>query len=262
MGIKMYQVDSFTDKAFRGNPAAVCILKKPASSKWMQNVAKENNLSETAFVCKKDKLFNLRWFTPLLEVPLCGHATLAAAHILFTEKYVKGKEIKFITKSGVLEAVKRNNYTELNFPAGEIKQIKPFYALKKAVGMPFECAVKSRSRYIVEVNRADDVRNFKPNIEKIKKLDIANLVITAVSDDKKYDFISRFFGPAMGINEDPVTGAAHCMLAVYWNKKTGRTKFNAYQASERGGSMKIRLQEDRVYLLGKAVTFYRGEIDI
>lgn len=260
---KIIQVDAFTDRAFKGNPAAVCVLSSPPEESWMQAVAREMNLSETAFLLKQDRHYNLRWFTPTTEVPLCGHATLASAHVLWTEGYAStGQELKFATKSGILSAKYQDDWIELNFPVNRSQDIPPITKLGDALGVPLKTVLYNSLGYLVEVATAQQVRQLQPNFTLLKQLPISNVIVTSKAEpDSEHDFVSRFFCPGLGIDEDPVTGAAHCCLAPYWRDRLHQDQFIAYQASSRGGVVKINYDGgDRVSLLGQAVTVMRGEL--
>ena len=257
------QVDSFTKQAFRGNPAAVCVLSSPQDEGWMQSVAQEMNLSETAFLIKQDQSYNLRWFTPTTEVPLCGHATLASAHVLWTEGYAStGQELRFKTKSGILTAKYQDDWIELNFPANRSQDIPPITKLADALGVPLKTVLYNSLGYLVEIADAQQVRQLQPNFTLLKQLPISNVIVTSKGEENsEYDFLSRFFAPGLGVDEDPVTGAAHCCLAPYWRDRLHQDQFLAYQASCRGGVVKINYDGgDRVFLLGQAVTVMRGDL--
>ena len=255
-----FQVDAFTDRVFHGNPAAVCLLDASKSAKWMQNVAAENNLSETAFVVPQKAWFGLRWFTPTVEVALCGHATLAAAHVLWTEKLVARKlQLRFRTKSGLLTADLRDDGIVLDFPSLPAKKVKAAAALQKALGAKLKAVVKVGDDLLVELASDAAVRKLRPDFAALAKIKVRGVIVTAKAA-RKYDFISRFFGPAVGVDEDPVTGSAHCALAPYWGEKLGRTTMRGYQASQRGGEVAVELAGDRVLLRGSAVTFSRGQL--
>ena len=257
------QVDSFTKQAFRGNPAAVCVLSSPQDEGWMQSVAQEMNLSETAFLIKQDQSYSLRWFTPATEVPLCGHATLASAHVLWTEGYAStGQELRFKTKSGILTAKYQDDWIELNFPANRSQDIPPITKLADALGVPLKTVLYNSLGYLVEIADAQQVRQLQPNFTLLKQLPISNVIVTSKGEENsEYDFLSRFFAPGLGIDEDPVTGAAHCCLAPYWRDRLHQDQFLAYQASSRGGVVKINYDGgDRVLILGQAVTVMRGEL--
>jgi phenazine biosynthesis protein PhzF family len=266
MAVIITQVDAFTDKLFTGNPAAVCILPEPREYEWMMMVAREMNLSETAFLLKEDRIFNLRWFTPEREVDLCGHATLASAHVLWEMGYLKPSEtIQFFTRSGMLSAEKKADFIELNFPSRPVADVampeELTDALADALGVrPKYVGKNSLSYLLVEVESETIVRNVCPNFELLTRLDAFGVIITSRSDNPKYDFISRFFAPAAGINEDPVTGSAHCTLGPYWGEKLHKQEFLVYQASKRGGWIHVRLQGESVYLGGQAITVLRGAL--
>jgi PhzF family phenazine biosynthesis protein len=267
MGIPIFQVDSFTEKPFAGNPAGVCILDRASSEVgdevWMQMVAREMNLSETAFVYKIEDGYNLRWFTPVLEVDLCGHATLASAHILFTEGYLEtGKQARFQTKSGLLRAELKGDWIQLDFPAEPEAPTETPPELARALGVSPGYVGKNRFAYLVEVNSEDTVRGIRPDFELLRSIPGVGIIVTSRADSEVYDFCSRFFAPGAGINEDPVTGSAHCCLGPYWGKKLGKKEMVGYQASARGGIVKVRLAGDRVFLGGKAVTVFKGELTV
>ncbi|TAE59470.1 MAG: PhzF family phenazine biosynthesis protein [Nostocales cyanobacterium] len=255
------QVDAFANKPFHGNPAAVCVLKRLQDEYWMQQVAAEMNLSETAFLVKENDGFNLRWFTPTVEVPLCGHATLASAHVLWSEEHLESNEVaKFYTKSGLLIAKKKGDWIELDFPVNYSQITEPPAALQEILGVNYLSVYRNSLGYLVELESATLVREMQPNFQQMKTLDIANVIVTSIGD-KEYDFVSRFFAPGLGINEDPVTGAAHCCLAPFWRERLNKDVFLAYQASSRGGIIKVNYTgEDRVFLAGQAVTVMRGEL--
>ncbi|MEL6929229.1 MAG: PhzF family phenazine biosynthesis protein [Cyanobacteria bacterium J06600_6] len=257
------QVDAFTDRTFQGNPAAVCVLSDPQSDDWMQSVAQEMNLSETAFLLKQDRAYSLRWFTPTTEVPLCGHATLASAHVLWTEGYAStGQSIQFETKSGTLTAKYQDDWIELDFPVNFSQDIPPITKLGDALGAPLRTVLYNSLGYLVEVATAQQVEQLQPNFTLLKQLPISDVIVTSRgAKDSEYDFVSRFFAPGLGINEDPVTGAAHCCLAPYWRERLNQDRFLAYQASARGGVVKIHYDGgQRVALQGQAVTVMRGEL--
>ena len=260
---KIIQVDAFTNKSFQGNPAAVCVLETLKADAWMQSIAQEMNLSETAFLIKQEQNYRLRWFTPTTEVPLCGHATLASAHVLWTEGYAStGQAINFETKSGLLAAKYQDEWIELNFPANRSLDIPPIAKLQYALGERIKTFAYNSLGYLVEVATAQQVEQIQPNMALLKQLPISNVIVTSLADDRsEYDFVSRFFAPGLGIDEDPVTGAAHCCLAPYWRDRLQQDKFLAYQASRRGGVVKVSYDGgDRVFLQGQAITVMRGEI--
>lgn len=263
MGQSIIQVDAFTNTPFTGNPAAVCVLSASQDEKWMQNVAKEMNLSETAFLIKQDDGFNLRWFTPTVEVPLCGHATLASAHVLWSEEHLSSDAAaRFHTKSGLLTAKRQGDWIELNFPANFSEATAAPLELSQALGVPIKSIFKNSLGYLVEVDSEDLVRQMQPNFQMLKTLPVADVIVTSLTDSgSEYDFVSRFFAPGLGIDEDPVTGAAHCCLAPFWRDRLGKDEFLAYQASSRGGVVQVQYAGgDRVFLAGQAITVMRGEL--
>ena len=257
------QVDAFSNTPFQGNPAAVCVLETPQTKEWMQLIAREMNLSETAFILKQESEFNLRWFTPTTEVPLCGHATLASAHTLWTEGYLKPEEIAYFqTLSGLLKARLQRDWIELDFPVNLSEIVTPPPELATALGVDLKTIVKNSLGYLVEVESASIVRDLQPNFSFLKTLSVPGVIVTSVGEtNSEYDFVSRFFAPGLGIDEDPVTGAAHCCLAPFWRNKLQQDEFIAYQASARGGVIKVRYDgAARVFLQGQAVTVMKGEI--
>ena len=261
MNVQIYQVDAFTEIPFRGNPAAVCILDEPREDRWMQAVAKEMNLSETAFLHPKQDGFYLRWFTPEVEVELCGHATLASAHVLWETGLLDPQEqVRFHTRSGLLTATLKGNEVEMDFPARpESPSIIPT-GLREALGADLKYVGKTRYDLLVELDSAKTVRDLSPDYAKLKQVSARGIMVTSEADMEGYDFISRFFAPHVGINEDPVTGSAHCSLGPFWSKRLGKNALVAFQASARGGEVKVRVEGDRVFLGGRAVTVFRGEL--
>jgi len=262
MQTPIFQVDSFTTKPFKGNPAGVCLLDAPKDEAWMQSVAAEMNLSETAFLCPKKDGYHLRWFTPKTEVRLCGHATLASAHILYEFGYYEESEtIEFYTLSGTLTSSFDNGTILLDFPRLEPTVIETPQVLIEALGqIPLSTVVSGDTHVLAELENESLVRNFDSDFEKISKLPQGEVMITAKAEPGKYDFVSRFFAPQLGINEDPVTGSAHCLLGPYWAERLGKTEFHAFQASPRGGDVYMRLKGDRVVIGGKAVTIFRADL--
>ncbi len=259
--MEIYQVDAFTNKMFSGNPAGVCILKSPKDEEWMQNVAREMNLSETAFLQEDKDSFTLRWFTPNREVDLCGHATLASAHILWeTGRLSENKEARFLTKSGLLTAKKIGDWIELDFPKEEDEEADAPQELLRGLGVTPNYVGRNRMDYILEVDSEEIVKELNPDFELLKKVKTRGIIVTSVSNSQEYDFVSRFFAPALAVNEDPVTGSAHCCLGPFWKMKLNKDVFTAYQASERGGVVKVRVGDDRVYLGGKAITVFSAEL--
>jgi len=257
--MKIYQVDAFAEKPFSGNPADVCILNEKLDEKLMQNIAREMNLSETAFLVKEGEEYNLRWFTPDAEVDLCGHATLASAHILWEKGYLrKDQKAKFSTKSGLLTAKMNKGWIELNFPTILEEKTKPPVELLEALGVEAIYVGKNKFDYLVEVESEEIVATIKPDFMKLLKVPVRGVIVT--SKAKEYDFVSRFFAPEVGVWEDPVTGSAHCCLGPYWQKKLNKDEFVAYQASERGGILRVKVVDERVLISGKAVTVLEGEL--
>lgn len=256
--IRFFQVDAFAEKQFKGNPAAVCLLYDEIFKERMQAIAAENNLSETAFVVKVKDGFNLKWFTPTVEVDLCGHATLASAHILWQEGAIPENEtIRFYTRSGLLTAVRKNGWIELDFPASFEKESSLPQEALIALNVKPVNVVFSETRYLVELASEDEVADCKPDFNVLKNHQM--IVLTSRGNkSSKYDFVSRSFAPAHGIDEDPVTGSSHCCLTPYWSKRLGKSEMFAYQASERGGEIKVKLSGDRVLFSGKAVTVIAG----
>ena len=252
--IPILQVDAFTSEPFRGNPAAVCILPGPGEEAWMQAVAAEMNLSETAFLHKEGDAWRLRWFTPTVEVDLCGHATLASAHVL-----LEGDgEVRFLTKSGELIARRSGSWIELDFPSLPAQSASAPDGLAEALGAAPVRVGKSRFDYIVELASEEAVRALRVDISRLKEVEARGVIVT--SEGRDYDFVSRFFAPQAGVDEDPVTGSAHCCLAPYWAERLGKTEMTGYQASARGGVVQVRLAGDRVILRGQAVTVLSGEL--
>ncbi|MBS1252138.1 MAG: putative isomerase YddE [Anaerolineales bacterium] len=263
MGLEIFQVDAFTDTPFSGNPAAVCVLSAPADEVWMQNVALEMNLSETAFLQRRDDGFNLRWFTPAVEVDLCGHATLASAHILWEQGYLsEGEVARFHTLSGLLTADRKGEWIELNFPAEPEEPVAAPDDLAEALGATPKYVGKNRLDYVVEVDSEETVRDLAPDFGRLLALSDRGFIVTSRAGTSEYDFVSRFFAPAVGINEDPVTGSAHCCLGPFWAGRLGKDELQAYQASARGGDVRVRVSGDRVYLGGQAVTVLGGTSEV
>jgi PhzF family phenazine biosynthesis protein len=257
--IPCLQIDAFTDRAFAGNPAAVCLLDDDREPEWMQAVAAEMNLSETAFIRPGDKDFELRWFTPLTEVDLCGHATLASAHALWEREVVAaGAPIHFHTKSGELICSQQDGLIELDFPATPITPAEEPDDLCKALGIGAVFVGQSKFDRLVLAETESAVHSLEPDFSQLRTLPVRGVIVTSASDDPKYDFVSRFFAPGAGIDEDPVTGSAHCALAPFWSERLGKTEMTAYQASKRGGIVRVRVAGDRVFLGGQAVTILSG----
>lgn len=259
--IKCWQVDAFTDRPFAGNPAAVCWLEQNEPDHWMQAVAGEMNLSETAFLIRHEEGYDLRWFTPATEVDLCGHATLASAHILWTENlHPLDQDIRFHTKSGVLTCKQKDGLIDMDFPSTSVEAIEPPDGLLESLGVSAVFVGRTQFDLFVVVEDAEAVRSLNPDFGKLKKIPTRGVVVTSQSDVRQYDFISRFFAPGVGIDEDPVTGSAHCCLAPYWADVLGKCIMTAFQASPRGGVVIVKVEEERVRLGGRAVTVLRGEL--
>jgi PhzF family phenazine biosynthesis protein len=260
--VKCWQVDAFTNRPFAGNPAAVCWLEQAAEPDWMQAVAAEMNLSETAFARRLGEDLELRWFTPHVEVDLCGHATLATAHALWTGGIVeRNQPLRFHTRSGVLTCTLSGEFIELDFPALPATAVAPPPGLLEALGLETAPFVgRTRFDYLVELDSAGQVRSLCPDFRRLAEVPTRGVIVTAHSDDPRFDLISRFFAPAVGVDEDPVCGSAHCALAPYWVGKLGKQELLAYQASTRGGVLRLRLNGERVILGGQAVTVWQGEL--
>src|SRR6266511_5684529 len=261
MSLRVTQVDAFTNQPFAGNPAAVCILQKPADPAWMLNVAREMNLAETAFLVKQRDGYDLRWFTPAVEVDLCGHATLASAHVLWEDGHLApDAQARFHTKSGLLTADRRDDWIEMDFPATPAKTFPAPPGLAEAIGVTPRFVGRSRFDYLLEVTDEDTVRHVQPDFAALARVEARGVIVTSRAATRDYDFVSRFFAPRAGVAEDPVTGSAHCALAPYWVAKLGRAELVGYQASARGGVVRVRLAGNRVVLGGQAVTVLRGDL--
>lgn len=257
----IYQVDAFTDKPFAGNPAGVCVLDAPADEAWMQRVAQEMNLSETAFLHREGDGYRLRWFTPAVEVDLCGHATLASAHVLWESGYLWTSEpALFQTRSGLLTAQKRGDWIEMDFPATPPADAEAPAGLLEALGVTPLYVGKTKFDYVIQAGGEQEVGSLAPDFAALGRVDARGVIVTSLADQPDVDFVSRFFGPAVGVNEDPVTGSAHCSLAPFWSQRLGKEEMTAYQASARGGVVQVRLSGERVLLRGQAVTVLRGEL--
>ena len=260
MPLGIYQVDAFTDRPFAGNPAGVCVLPRAADAAWMQSVAAEMNLSETAFLVAEGTGYDLRWFTPTVEVDLCGHATLASAHVLWQSKLLPpGSEARFRTKSGVLTARQQGEWIEMDFPVEPAQPVEPPAGLIAALGVPALYVGRNRMDYLVEVADEAAVRALRPDMAALAALGGRGVMVTAAGS-APYDFVSRFFAPGAGVPEDPVTGSAHCCLGPFWGERLGKRDLLAYQASARGGMVRVGLRGERVLLGGQAVTVIRGEL--
>ncbi|MEA2236900.1 MAG: hypothetical protein QOC81_1624 [Thermoanaerobaculia bacterium] len=285
----LLQIDAFTAEPFKGNPAAVCFMDGVREDRWMANIAAEMNLAETAFLLPIDDGWSLRWFTPTVEVDLCGHATLASAHAIWSEKISSDAVLRFHTKSGVLTAERDDEsssekisdasvlrfhtksglltaerageFIELDFPAKRDEEIAAPAGLLDALGTTRATYVgRNQFDYIVELPSERDVHNLRPDHGVLRQLPVRGVIVTSRADKGEYDFVSRFFAPGSGVDEDPVTGSAHCCLTPYWAQRLGKNEMNAWQASPRGGAVRVRLEGDRVKLGGRAVTVLRGEL--
>jgi len=256
--MNIFIVDAFTNRPYRGNPAAVCLLDTIRPDEWMQQVANEMNCSETAFLYKEPQGYRLRWFTPQAEVDLCGHATLASAHILWEEKICTETEISFLTKSGPIAARKERDWIHMDFPLEIASECPPPRELIEGLGVPFAYVGKSRLDYLVEVENEEVVRNLKPDLHRLKNVDTNGIIVTSKSGNPEYDFVSRCFCPAIGIDEDPVTGAAHCCLGPYWMRKLNRRHLKAVQLSARQGTLRLSVGQERITISGQAVTTMKG----
>jgi predicted PhzF superfamily epimerase YddE/YHI9 len=255
------QVDAFTDRPFAGNPAAVFLLSGARDEGWMQSVAREMNLAETAFILRRSDGFDLRWFTPLYEVDLCGHATLASAHMLWEDRHLADDDsARFHTRSGMLTAERRNGLIWLDFPATPAAPVPPPPELERGLGVPLRFVGRTPFDYFAEVDGEETLRALTPDLTPLGQLPVRGTIVTARSSTPDHDFVSRFFAPAVGVPEDPVTGSAHCALAPFWAERLGRGELTGYQASPRGGVVRVRLAGDRVLLGGNAVTVVRGEL--
>jgi PhzF family phenazine biosynthesis protein len=259
------QADAFTDRPFAGNPAAVCVLAEPRPDAWMQDVAREMNLSETAFLLRREGSdgFDLRWFTPTVEVELCGHATLASAHVLWEEGHLPpAHEARFHTRSGVLVARRGNGWIEMDFPAEPAAPVEAPDGLVEALGTAPVWVGRNRFDLLVELPSEAAVRAIRPDMGRLRRIPARGVIVTsrADADAPGHHFVSRFFAPAVGVDEDPVTGSAHCCLGPFWAARLDRAEVVGFQASARGGIVRVRPQGERVLLSGKAVTVLRGEL--
>ncbi len=262
MSIRIVTVDAFTNVAFAGNPAAVCVLDAPRPEEWMRNVAREMNLSETAFLVPRNGDFDLRWLTPSVEVDLCGHATVASAHVLWEDGHLPaGKQARFHTRSGLLTADRRGDWIELDFPVKLAVPAEPPPELLPALGVKSPVAVtKNAFDYMVEVASEQELRAIAPDHTLLRKIPVRGVIVTTRSSTPNFDFISRFFAPGSGVDEDPATGSAHTALGPYWGAKLGKTEMTGFQASARGGVLRVRLNGDRIMIGGQAVTIMQATL--
>jgi PhzF family phenazine biosynthesis protein len=259
--IPLYQVDAFTAEPFHGNPAGVCFLSAAKPDAWMQSVAKEMNLSETAFLLQEGDGYRLRWFTPAVEVNLCGHATLGSAHVLFeTGRLQPTVTASFQTRSGLLTATQRDGWIELNFPVSPVERIPAPAELAIALGVQPLFVGKAAEDYLVEVEDEVTLRGLKPDFGLLKSLPARGVTVTCRAGAPRFDFMSRFFAPQVGINEDPVTGSAHCYLTPFWSRRLNKKELKAFQASERGGELLVELAGERVLIRGRAVTVFEANL--
>ncbi len=279
MSLKISQVDAFTDKPFAGNPAGVCVMDSPMEENLMQAIAAEMNLSETAFLfpveAEGKSGYSLRWFTPATEVDLCGHGTLASAHVLWSEGHLQPEEVaRFSTKSGWLSAKKKENWIEMDFPAQPVtvtSYVTPELIKSLCCGGNIRTVAKNDVNYLVELQSESTLRALEPDFEAVKKLPVHGVIATAPADSEEYDFVSRYFAPAVGINEDPVTGSAHTSLAPYWQEKLGKSDMLAQQLSDRGGIIRVQCllpnsntaptsEKNRILISGQAITTLKGDL--
>lgn len=258
------QVDAFTATPYTGNPAAVCVMSGPVDDTWMQQVAREMNLAETAFLYRQEDGFNLRWFTPTVEVNLCGHATLASAYILWEEGHLRPEEpARFHTRSGLLVATRDDSWIDLNFPAAPAEVADAPSEVLQALGVaPTSVGAVARTQadYVVEVDSEATLRAMRPDLTQLERAPARVVMVTSRSATAAYDYVVRVFAPQLGIPEDPVTGSVQCTLAPYWSQRLGKRELVAYQASQRGGVLRLRLDGERVIIGGQAITVLRGEL--
>lgn len=259
--INIYQIDAFTDKVFAGNPAAVCILDEWLPDEVMQNIGAENNLAETAFLVKRDQDYEIRWFTPTIEVALCGHATLASAHVLFNHADHPGDMIHFFSRhSGDLSVTRNGELLTLDFPSDTLKKIYAPREILDAMNLKPQEAFQGRTDYMLIYRNQQEIEQINPDMALLKKFKARGIIITAPGDS--VDFVSRFFAPGSGVDEDPVTGSAHTTLTPFWSQKLNKKNLHAKQLSKRGGDLVCELVGERVRITGKAITYLIGEIHI
>lgn len=260
MKLPLYQADAFASGLFKGNPAAIVPLQKWLSNETMQQIAMENNLSETAFFIPENNHFHIRWFTPKAEVKLCGHATLATAHILFNELNYPGDLLEFESLSGILTVKKSGDKLQLDFPADFAQEVEPVDVFAEALGAQPTKTLKGRTDYLLLFDSEETIKNLQPNIQLLLSTNARGIMVTAKGNE--VDFVSRFFAPSVGVNEDPVTGSAHTTLIPFWANRLNKNELTALQLSARGGQLWCTLSGDRVFIAGKAVTYLRGEIEV
>jgi len=263
MGIRAFKVDSFTAEPFSGNPAGVCLLTEPRDERWMQAMAREMNLSETAFLLREGDGFRLRWFTPAVEVELCGHATLASAHVLWEEGVLAPSETaRFATRSGELRASRSGDLIELDFPTKPEHPAEPPENLLEALRVKPLYLGRNVFDYLLLLDSEEAVRAVSPDFALLRTVTVRGVIVTAPSARPEFDFVSRFFAPAVGVDEDPVTGSAHCCLGPFWAVRLGKSELVGHQVSARGGVVNVRVAGERVFLGGRAVTVLRGELTV
>lgn len=261
MPLTVVQVDAFTSRPFTGNPAAVCLLDEPPPDWWLQDIAREMNLSETAFLLPQEDGYDLRWFTPTTEVELCGHATLASAHVLWEDGHLRrDQQARFHTRSGLLTAKLDGDWIELDLPADPPAQIDPPDGLARALGSNPASVHRGRDDLLVEFPDEKTVRTLRPDMSLLGLIDTRGVIVTSLAVADRFDFVSRFFAPRVGIAEDPVTGSAHCSLGPFWARRLGTSHLIGYQVSDRGGTVRVQVDDERVRLGGQAITVMRGDI--
>lgn len=261
MGRPIFHVNAFTDRPFAGNPAVVCLLTGPADEAWMQSLAAEMRVSETAYLYPSGDTYQLRWFTPTVEVDLCGHATLAAAHVLWESGEMDpSATARFMTRSGLLSATRDGQWIVMDFPAERESPANESDAVAEALGVDAVYVGKNRFDFLAEVRSEGEVRSARPDLARVADLPCRGVIVTSRASTPEFDFVSRFFAPGSGIDEDPVTGSAHSCLGPYWSERMGKKSLVGYQASSRGGVVRVTVNDDRVLLAGQAVTIFRGEL--
>lgn len=263
MSSEFYLINAFTDKEFKGNPAAIIVLSEKKTDEWIESVAKELNQPITTFISKKEHdSYRLRWFTPKKEIELCGHGTLGAAHVLWSEGLSSiDSTIHFDTKSGILQAKRTEKQIGLRFKLKESSPIPITEKLKRSINFPIKSAAWAEDRYILELENENMIHHVKPNLEMISSLEGTGVIITSHGSDK-YDFVSRYFAPKIGIHEDHVTGSAHCALASYWKKRLNKEDFLAYQDSKRGGELLLKISGEYVQIMGNCIILLKGQLYI